>query len=107
MRATPQQLEPRRLFAFGDVVRSFGAGGSATIHFGSADDAQNVADIEALNGGGFLIAGGSTNFGIAKYLSNGTLDSAFGDSGHINLAYFPRDVQLLPNGDFAIVGEAP
>jgi len=66
----------------GTLDSSFGNGGKVTLNFGPWDQGTSVA---VQQDGKIVIAGGANNvytdFGLARYNSDGTLDSSFGVSG--------------------------
>ncbi|MGH2705581.1 MAG: hypothetical protein ACRDJ4_10950 [Actinomycetota bacterium] len=56
----------------------FGGDGKVITNFGGRDVAYDLA---LQPGGGILVAGDFDAFGVARYLPDGTLDSAFGSGG--------------------------
>jgi uncharacterized delta-60 repeat protein len=74
-----------RYNANGTPDATFGASGKATTDFGSSSYAKDLA-IQPADGklvvGGLVGGSGSTqNFAVARYNTNGTLDSTFGSAG--------------------------
>jgi uncharacterized delta-60 repeat protein len=78
----------------GTLDPSFGTGGMVTTFFGgdglNGDDARSVV----VQKDGKLVVGGSTtnlddttDFGLARYNSNGTLDSTFGTGGKVKTTF--------------------
>jgi len=84
---TGTDFEVARYLASGALDLAFGTNGSTTTDFqGAYDRAYAVA----LQGDGKILVGGEAetlalkyNFGLARYLSNGTLDPAFGTGGRV------------------------
>ncbi len=82
-----QSLEPRRLFAAGDLDPAF-AGGTVLQDFIHGDD---MAFAMALQSDGKVLlaghaaSGGATgnDFAVARFLSNGSLDPTFGAGGEV------------------------
>jgi uncharacterized delta-60 repeat protein len=70
----------------GTLDASFGAGGTVTTDFaGGADNARSVAvqsDGKIVAAGRAVISGNS-DFALARYTSNGTLDASFGTGGTV------------------------
>jgi uncharacterized delta-60 repeat protein len=81
----------------GDLDKSFGAGGKVvTDFFGSEDEATSVA----IQSDGKIIAVGSTrkplaganrDFALARYNTDGSLDTTFGSGGKVATDFFGRD----------------
>lgn len=66
-----------------DLDPSFGSGGKVTTQFGGADSANTVA---LQTDGKIVVAGvtsanGTLDFALARYLTNGALDTTFGNNG--------------------------
>jgi uncharacterized delta-60 repeat protein len=97
----------------GTLDASFGTSGKATTDFGipaaartlvvQADGKILAAGVAALNGG--------IDFALARYNSNGTLDTSFGTGGKVTTAFdFPGNfdrvftVAQQPDGKFVAVG---
>jgi uncharacterized delta-60 repeat protein len=111
--ASVQDFVVVRYNANGTVDTSFG-GGTGRIHTdfsGRVDEARAVALLE---GGKFLVAGTSTSsnkgdFAIARYNSNGTLDTSFGTSGKARIDFGSHNDQfgamsVLSSGKIMLVG---
>src|SRR4051794_28057910 len=82
MQGRIERLEQRRMLSAGDLDSSFGSGGIATLDLGG--DAETVAQLlPAPNGK--LLAFGRADTGnrlvIARFNSDGTLDSSFATNG--------------------------
>jgi len=72
----------------GSLDSSFGTGGKVTTDIGttSADQTSAIAlqsDGKILVSGAFDAGGGSYNFAVVRYNSNGTLDASFGTGGKV------------------------
>ena len=73
----------------GSLDQSFGSGGKVKTHFPGVDNTGSSATSVALQSDGKLVVGGSYKkndrtphqFALARYNSNGTLDSSFGQAG--------------------------
>ncbi|QJR13383.1 InlB B-repeat-containing protein [Usitatibacter palustris] len=112
-----QPLGARRDFGIarfnsnGTLDASFGSSGRVWTEFGA--DAQPVS---VLINDGKLIVGGynatATNYSLARYLANGTLDVAFGISGKIShfvgtVPDFAAAMTLQDDGHILLVGNSP
>jgi len=66
----------------GTLDTSFGTGGQVAVPFGFN---QAAATAIALPGDGTIVVAGSINndFGIARYTTNGVLDTSFGSTGYV------------------------
>ncbi|MCU1429337.1 MAG: Esterase [Actinomycetia bacterium] len=91
----------------GALDPTFSGDGIATTDFGGSDAAIAVA---IAPGGKIVVAGraAGTKVGIARYLTNGALDAAFGDHGHV-LGTFgsnaeARDTIVQPDGKVVVAG---
>src|SRR5262249_1531235 len=66
----------------GSLDQTFGSGGKGTPDFGSGESAKAVV----LQNDGKIVVGGNTgnsDFALARYLSNGSLDQTFGSGGKV------------------------
>lgn len=76
-----------RYHADGTLDASFGSGGRVTTSFGTGDDKAYALLLQA--DGRIVLAGGSnqgatgTDFALARYLPDGTLDASFGQGGKV------------------------
>ncbi len=96
----------------GSLDSSFGTGGLVTTDFGTGDaQAQSIA-IQP-NGqlvvAGFAFTGSSDEFAVARYNTDGTLDSSFGTDGVVTTGFAGSDamayaVALAPGGDIIVGG---
>src|SRR5207248_8962003 len=69
------------LAAPGDLDSTFGTGGKVTTDFGGDDFGRKVA---IQTGGKIVVAGeASNNFALARYNTDGSLDSTFGGTGKV------------------------
>jgi uncharacterized delta-60 repeat protein len=98
-----------RYTAAGALDGSFGSGGKVTTSLsGGTDDALGLA----LQPDGKIVAGGLANsdFGLARYNQNGTLDASFGSGGTVTTDVAPghsdvgRSVALQPDGKIVLGG---
>jgi uncharacterized delta-60 repeat protein len=96
----------------GRIDSSFGVNGKIITDFaGKYDNAYSIA-IQSDNK--IIVAGDATenifsDFGIARYLANGNLDAAFGDSGKIVMSMgtyydYARSVNLQSDGKIVVAG---
>jgi len=74
-----ETLEPRRMFAFGQVDQAFGTAGSAA----APGTVGAVTDLDILNNGQILASGTG---GIVRYNANGSVDTAFASNGRRAIA---------------------
>ncbi|HXI23060.1 MAG TPA: delta-60 repeat domain-containing protein, partial [Pyrinomonadaceae bacterium] len=104
-----------RLNANGTFDSSFGGGdGMATTDFNfKADNALSVAlqtDGKIIVGGSAQNAGGGNDFALARYNTDGTLDTVFGSNGKVmtDILNHPNDhgvsVALQPDGRILLAG---
>src|SRR5215467_14329144 len=97
----------------GTLDASFGTSGKVTTDFGIPAAARTLAvqaDGKILVGGVAVVNGG-TDFALAHYDSNGTLDTSFGTGGKVTTAFdFPGNFDRVftivpqPDGKFVAVG---
>jgi uncharacterized delta-60 repeat protein len=97
----------------GTLDASFGTGGKATTDFAGFDD---VPSSIALQGDGKIVVVGRTSvgdnfdFALARYNSNGTLDTSFGTSGKVTTDFggtsHPTSVALQGDGKIVLAGAA-
>src|SRR5499427_1766365 len=97
----------------GTLDSTFGTGGKVTTDFGGSSAARTVA-VQA-NGqtlaAGVTVVNGITDFALARYNSDGTLDASFGTGGIVTTAFdFPGNFDRVstfirqPDGKFVAVG---
>src|SRR5262249_2707240 len=81
---TLETFDERITPAAGQLDPTFGTGGIVTTTFGSGDDTSRTIAIDAQSRivvGGYWMNGSISEFALARYLPNGTLDPSFdGDS---------------------------
>jgi uncharacterized delta-60 repeat protein len=93
----------------GTLDQSFGTGGRVTTDFGnSRDEARAIAlytDGRILVAGNYLPQGSSGGIALARYHSNGTLDTGFDSDGRLTTTGGSANaVTLYPGGKFLVVG---
>ena len=105
-----------RYNANGTLDATFGSGGTGKVTASlSTAEGWGAIDLEA--GGNILVAGYETNgsgnkdFLLARYLPNGTLDTAFGTGGFVLTDFaggddFARAVLEQPDGSIVVAGDA-
>jgi uncharacterized delta-60 repeat protein len=105
-----------RFTAGGDPDPSFGGGVGFVITDFEGNNDQMSNGLAVLPNGKILVAGSTTTgpshyrLSIARYLTNGTLDPAFGGGdGKVTRDYpgagaYAYDLLLLPNGKFLVAG---
>jgi len=102
-----------RYNADGTLDAGFGINGIVTTDFsGAFDGASGVAlqaDGKIVVVGTTHILGEPTDFGIARYLSNGALDASFGVGGKVAIDFagqsdIGHDVAIQPDGRIVVVG---
>jgi uncharacterized delta-60 repeat protein len=83
----------------------FGTGGSATTSIGSIDDEANALAVQPdgkLVAAGYSDTGSQFKFAVARYNTNGTLDTAFHSTGKVTTAVGMNDaanaVAVQPDG---------
>ena len=100
----------------GTLDTSFGTGGKVTTDFGSTNDQANAlalqADGKIVTAGQFLVQPGDFDYAVARYNTNGTLDSSFGTGGKVttNVAGFEdaaMAVIVQPDGRILVGGGQP
>lgn len=107
-----------RLNADGQLDSSFGIGGKTTTAFFPDSDHFDVAEAVAIQPDGRIIAAGwSFNpqnrrvFALARYLSNGQLDTSFGENGLVTTAIrnaddYIRDIAIQSDGRIVVTGSS-
>lgn len=100
--------------ASGELDPSFGSGGTVTTEFPAAVNSQiNASAIQA--DGKVVVTGqvdapsGGTNFALARYNVNGSLDTTFGSGGRITTGFlndsYAYDVTIQADGKIIAAGE--
>ncbi|MDO9372199.1 MAG: Calx-beta domain-containing protein [Gammaproteobacteria bacterium] len=104
-----------RYLSTGGLDTSFSGDGKLTTNFFSgADEARAIVvqpDGNILVAGFVIGSSGSIDFGLARYLPNGSLDTTFGSSGKVTTNFFSgRDgvyaIALQPDGKIVVAGTA-
>lgn len=101
--------------ADGSLDTGFGDGGTQTVDFDNGED--EAFALTLLADGRFLVAGavrpdgGSLDFGMARFLADGSLDTSFGTSGWAVIDLDgdvdrARDLIVQPDGKILVAGEA-
>jgi uncharacterized delta-60 repeat protein len=101
----------------GSLDQSFGSGGKVKTHFPGVDNTGSSATSAALQPDGKLVVGGyykkndrtPHEFAVARYNSNGTLDSTFGQAGNVMTRIglgdaFSFGIALQSNGRIVLAG---
>ena len=114
--ARSESLETRRLLSFGDLEPLFGGGdGKVATDFGPG--ATDIGRAVVVQPDGKIVVGGSwdggsSDFAIARYNPDGTLDTTFAGDGTFNTAFaagfggaeFINDVALQADGKIVAIG---
>ncbi|HEY8517316.1 MAG TPA: Calx-beta domain-containing protein [Candidatus Binatia bacterium] len=113
-------LGPRHLARYhadGTLDASFGAGGVVGVAFGTGIDVE-AYDVVVTTDGRILVAGyvsqtfsGRSDFALARYLADGTLDATFGSAGVAVTDFFGSTdrayrILLQPDGKIVLAGHA-
>lgn len=94
----------------GDLDPAFGVGGKILTDFGGADEARGVA----VQADGKIVAAGVTTlvgggFAVARYNTNGSLDSGFGSGGKVQTSFggleAAQAVAIQPDARIVVAGE--
>src|SRR5215467_4641280 len=84
--------EQARQSAAGDLDLSFGIGGKVITDFSGNDDTAAAVAIQQdgkiIAGGTSTAAGGNSDFALARYNSDGSLDQNFGSNGKVTTDFF-------------------
>ena len=110
-----EPLEPRRLLSAGDLDPTFGGDGKVVTDVVGPVDALAAAVTVALPDGRLVVAGqvrhaGGTNFALARYHADGSLDRTFGTEGRVvtdvpgNAFEWIADADVLPDGKIVVAG---
>jgi uncharacterized delta-60 repeat protein len=96
-----------RFNANGTLDDSFGTNGKVKTDFGFVNGASAMA-LKCQDDGKIVVAGGNSITGItARYLTDGTLDTGFGDNGITLEDHFHwRSVLIQPDGKMVVGGSA-
>ena len=98
----------------GALDTTFGGGGKVTTSIGSSND--RVGGMAVQSDGKLVVAGGSFNgsdydFALVRYLTNGTLDTSFGNLGMVttpigNAQDYGRSVAVQSDGKIVVAGDS-
>jgi len=117
-RTTNARAAPRELITesvAGDLDPSFGNGGKVVTDFSSNDDGAAAVAIQAdgkiIAAGTSTARGGNSDFALARYNIDGSLDSNFGSNGRVTTDFFnDKDVLhavvIQPDGRIVAAGSA-
>lgn len=97
----------------GTIDTTFGTNGIVTTNFNGVDDEANGVAIQAdgkIVVDGYTTTGGGTEFALARYLTDGTLDPSFGAGGLVTTPFAgpsdANDVTIQPDGKIVAAGFA-
>ena len=101
----------------GELDPAFGSGGWGMTNFSGGNDSASGVAIQS--NGDIVVVGTTsnpastqgTNFAVARYLPNGTLDTSFAGTGKVSTDFFGANdsasgVAIQPNGNIVVVGTA-
>ncbi|MBI4336543.1 MAG: IPTL-CTERM sorting domain-containing protein [Chloroflexi bacterium] len=97
-----------RYNASGSLDASFGTGGKVATDFGGYDYGRSVA----IQGDGRIVVAGaaSSNFAVARYNANGSLDASFGTGGKVTTDFGGDDagysVAIQSDGRIVVAGHS-
>jgi uncharacterized delta-60 repeat protein len=103
-----------RLTRDGALDPTFGAGGKVFTDFAGTSDAINASalqpDGKIVVAGTSMVSGSSYDFAAARYLPDGSLDTAFSGDGKVTTALgtdidIARAIAIQPDGKIVIAGE--
>ena len=112
--ATRTQFRVLRLNANGSLDTGFGTQGRVDT---AISDQGDVANAVALQSGGFIVVAGTSsiqtnpNFAVARYDTNGALDTSFDEDGRMTVDFFGfadlgESVAVQPDGRIVVGGLA-
>jgi len=99
--------------AAGDLDPTFGSGGKVTTDFGNGGDNANAiaiqSDGKSVAAGFSSASGGGSDFALARYNLNGTLDVSFGTGGKVTTDFgsshdSARAVAIQSDGKLVVAG---
>lgn len=101
----------------GEIDTSFGTNGKVITGFGSNNNTANAVafqpDGKFIVGGGYISNRGDFDFALARYNSNGSLDTSFGEEGKVvtdfgtsNNYSHVHSVYVLPDGKIMALGSS-
>ena len=91
--------------AAGSLDPAFGVGGKVLTNLGTGANGQQIQAVTsnaALAPNGDIVVSG--NFGVVRYLANGTLDTSFGTGGRVTTGFPVNALAIQPNGEIVAVG---
>ncbi len=107
----PSSFLLARLTMAGGLDTSFGSGGFVTTDFDSDVDVAEAVLIQPdgkIVAAGYARVGGDDDFAVARYNSNGVLDSTFGSDGKVTIGFGgddrANDLALQDDGKLVLVG---
>ena len=102
-----------RLSPVGFFDSTFGTGGRVATNFGTLDNGAALilqTDGKIIIAGRSVVNGQTSDFALARYNSNGSLDTSFGTGGKVTTDIFASDeatgAALQPDGKVVLVGKA-
>jgi uncharacterized delta-60 repeat protein len=112
--SAPQTLGLMRIMPNGEFDASFGNGGKmvAPANFGVGLDIALQADGKIITAGigAFVFSPRSSDFGVARFLPNGSPDTSFDGDGMALINILPEDtaraVVIQPNGKIVVGGQS-
>lgn len=106
-----ESLEARALLSAGDLDPSFGVAGRVTTSFGAASQGAAAVAIQSdgkLVVSGNLFNGVNNDFAVARYNTDGSLDTTFGSLGKFTMDLggddYVKDVAVQEDGKIVLVG---
>src|SRR5262249_54456915 len=107
---THKDFAVARFNANGTLDTSFHKTGIVLTASGSGDSAASGIAVQA-NGKIVVVGDDGSNFAVARYNADGSLDTTFHHTGTLTTAFaggvaFANDVALQPDGKIVVVGQA-
>ena len=99
-----ESLEPRCVLTTGDIDLSFGNSGIAKTDFQNLPISGNLSLAAALQSDLKIVAIGEG--AIARYHTDGTLDTSFDTDGIVAIPFLARDVAVQSDGKIVVAGDA-
>jgi len=96
----------------GTLDSSFGNGGKVLTDFGAGNQFEDATAVALAAGGKLIVVGGtSTDFAVARYNKNGTLDTSFGTGGLVTTDFggdtdFAQAVAIQSDGKIVVAGSS-
>jgi uncharacterized delta-60 repeat protein len=103
-----ERLESRLLLNAGDLDPSFGTGGLVTTSVGGAPVVSLALQTDGkILAGGEIGSGASGSMGVARYNTDGSLDTSFGTNGLASGggSASERAMALQPDGKIVVLGD--